>query len=131
MAEPSPRPAVLRLALAIAGAETVALIAYIFGIALASRESRGSSVTATASEIGVYAAFAALLALLTWGLWRSSPLSRTPFLVAQVFAVIIGYTVLAGDGWVTTAAGIAIMATGGVGVILALSPAMAAALSRD
>lgn len=117
--------------MAIAGAETLGLIAYIVGIAVASRNSRGSSMTATGWEILVYASFAALLAWLTWGLWRASPLSRTPFLVAQVFAVIIGYTVLAGDGWVTTVAGITLMAVGGVGAIISLSPAMATALSRD
>jgi hypothetical protein len=88
-------------------------------------------MTATGWEIFVYALFAGLMAWLTWGLWRASPLARTPFLVAQVFAVIIGYTVLAGDGWVTTTTGVVLMAVGGVGAILALSPAMAAALSRE
>lgn len=88
-------------------------------------------MTATGWEILVYATFAALMAWLTWGLRRGSPLARTPFLVAQVFAVVIGYTVLAGDGWVTTAAGVILMAVGGAGALLALSPAMAAALSSD
>lgn len=88
-------------------------------------------MTATGWEILVYASFAALLAWLTWGLWRASPLARTPFLVAQVFAVIIGYTVLAGDGWVTTVTGVVLMLVGGAGAIMALSPAMATALSRE
>ena len=121
----------MRLATGIAAFQTVALVVYILAIAVASRNSRGSSESATLWEVLVYAAFAGLLAWLTWGLWRASPLSRTPFLVAQVFAVIIGYTVLAGDGWATTAAGIVIMAVGGVGVIVAFSPALAAALTRE
>lgn len=131
MARSATGSGILRLATLIAGAQTIALVLYILGIAVASRDSRGSSMTATGWEILVYAMFAALMAWLTWGLWKASPLARTPFLVAQVFAVIIGYTVLAGDGWVTTVAGVALMAVGGVGAIIALSPAMAAALSRD
>lgn len=121
----------LRVAFAMVAAETAALVVYIGAIAVAAQNSRGSSVTATASEIAVYAVFAALMGWLAWGLWRASPLARTPFLVTQAFAAIIGYTAWSGDGWATKTTGVVLMVIGVVGVVLGLSPALAAALSRE
>lgn len=120
----------MRVAFIMVAAEAVALVFYIVAIAVAAQNSRGSSVTATVSEIAVYAVFAALMFWLAWGLWRASPLARTPFLVTQAFAAIIGYTVWSGDGWATTAVGVVLMIVGVGGVVLGLSPALAKALSR-
>lgn len=121
----------MQLAAGLVALETLALVAYTVAIALAARQSRGSSVTATTSEILVYAAFALLMGWLAWGLWRPSPFARTPMLVTQAFVVIIGYTVFAGDGSITTVVGVVIMLFGLAGLVLGFSPALVEGLYRE
>ena len=117
-----------RAAVGLAIAETVALVAYAIAIAIAARNSSGATVTATGWEVAVYLAFAALLGVLSVGLLRRSPLARTPFLVAQAFVLIVGWTVFSGDGTVTKTLGAIIAAVGVVGLIVSFSPAFVAAL---
>lgn len=125
------RSRAVQLATGIVVIETLALVGYIVAIAVAARQSRGSSVTATVSEIIVYAAFAVLMALLAWGLWRPSPFARTPMLVTQAFVIIIGYTVFVGDGSATTAIGVVIMLFGLAGLLVGFSPALVSGLYGD
>lgn len=126
---PGPRRTrAVQLAAGLVAIETLALIAYIVAIAVAARQSRGSSVTATTSEIIVYAAFALLMGWLAWGLWRPSPFARTPMLVTQAFVVIVGYTVFAGDSATTTIVGVVIMLVGLAGLLIGFSPPLVAGL---
>lgn len=122
------RSQAVKLAAGLVAVQTVALIGYIIAIALASRQSRGSSMTATTAEIIVYAAFAALMAWLAWGLWRPSPFARTPMLVTQAFILIIGYTVFSGGTTATTITGVIIMLVALAGLVLGFSPALVAGL---
>ena len=121
----------LRLAIVLAGLETIGIVIFIVAIALAARSSQGSTVTATGPEIAIYAIFAALMGLLTFGLVRRNALARTPYLIAQLFVGIIGYTVLVGDGVVTKAFGAVILAVGVVGTINSLMPSFVHALASD
>lgn len=117
-----------RAAVGLAIAETVALVVYAIAIAIAARNSSGATVTATGWEVAVYLAFAALLGILSFGLLRRSALARTPFLVAQAFVFIVGWTVFSGDGTVTKTLGALIAAVGVVGLVVSFSPSFVAAL---
>lgn len=117
-----------RAAVGLAIAETVALVVYAIAIAIAARDSRGATMTATGWEVAVYLAFAVLLGVLTFGLMRRSALARTPFLVAQAFVLIVGWTVFSGDGTVTKTLGALIALVGIVGLVVSFSPAFVASL---
>lgn len=123
-------PVPLRIALIIAGAETLALVGYSVAIGLAARRTEGSTATATVWEILTYLVFAALLGLVVWGLWRRSPLARTPYMFAQVFVVIIGYTVWAGGTAATTWTGLVIMAVGVAGFVVGAFPSVGQAMEQ-
>jgi len=123
-------PAPLRIAVVIAVVETIALVGYAVAIGIAARQTQGSTATATVWEIITYLVFAALVGLVAWGLWRRSPLARTPFMFAQVFVVIIGYTVWAGDGSATTWAGLGIALVGIAGFVAGAFPSIGEAMDQ-
>jgi len=125
---PAHRSTAVRLAAGLTALETVALVGYMLAIAIAARNTRGSTESATVSELVFYGMFAALMAWLAWGLWRLSPLARTPFLVTQAFVFIVGYTVFVGDGVATTISGVLLMLVGLAGIVLGFSPALARGL---
>jgi hypothetical protein len=120
----------VRAAAIICILDAVALVGYAVALGVASRSSRGSSVNAAGVEIAIYLAFAVLMGLLARGLARRRPLARTPFLLSQLFVIIIGYTVFAGDGTAVTVVGGAVMLLGLIGVALSLSPRLAEALAE-
>ena len=121
----------LRLAIVLAGLETVGIVVFIIAIAIAARSSQGSTVTATGPEIAIYGVFALLMAWLTFGLVRRNPLARTPYLIAQLFVGIIGYTVLVGDGVFTKIVGALILAVGVVGTVNSLMPSFVQSLTNE
>lgn len=118
----------LRLAIGLSGAQVLGLVVYAIAIGVAARNSRGSTVTATGWEIAIYLSFAGLLGLVCWGLIRRSPLARTPFLLAQAFVAIVGWTVFVGDGAITKTVGALVLAVGVVGLITAFLPGLVVAL---
>lgn len=118
----------LRLAIVLTAAEAAGLVVYAVAIGVAARNSRGSTVTATGWEIAIYLAFAALLGLVCWGLIRRSALARTPFLLAQAFVAIVGWTVFVGDGAVTKTVGAVVLAVGLVGLVTSFLPGLVSAL---
>lgn len=121
----------MRAATIICILDVVGLVGYALTVGLASRSSRGSSVNAAGVEIAIYLAFAVLMGLLAHALWRRKPLARTPFLLSQLFVIIIGYTVFAGDGTAVKVVGAAVMLLGLVGLALSLSPRLVAALTEQ
>lgn len=122
------KPWQLRLAIGLTAAEVAGLVVYAVAIGAAARDSRGSTVTATGWEIAIYLAFAGLLGLVCWGLIRRSALARTPFLLAQAFVAIIGWTVLVGDGALTKTVGALVLTVGLVGLVTSFLPGLVAAL---
>lgn len=122
------KPWQLRLAIGLTAAEVAGLVVYAVAIGVAARDSRGSTVTATGWEIAIYLAFAGLLGLVCWGLIRRSALARTPFLLAQAFVAIIGWTVLVGDGALTKTVGALVLTVGLVGLVTSFLPGLVAAL---
>lgn len=120
----------LRIAVVLVAVETLALVGYAVAIGIASRNSRGSSVTATGWEIATYLAFAILLGLICFGLLRQSAMARTPFLMAQVFIGIVGYTVFSGDGTGVKVAGVLLLMAAAVGVWVGFSPGLVSELEQ-
>ncbi len=121
----------MRTATIICVLDAVGLVGYAVAVGIASRSSRGSSVNAAGVEILIYLAFAVLMGLLARGLWRRKSMARTPFLLSQLFVMIIGYTVFAGDGTAVKVAGGVVMLLGLVGLALSLSPRLAEALAEQ
>ena len=107
------------------------MIGYIVAVWLASRHSRGSSGKATLVEILIYLAFAVLIALIGRGILRRRPLARTPFLLAQLFVLVVGYTLVVGDGAAVKIAGGAVLAVGLVGLVVSFHPAFVASLDGE
>ena len=98
---PASRPVTLLIALAIGAAEALALLAY--GISIISSSLISGSSGSQGSDVSpwillaAYVAFALLIALVVRGLWRGSAVSRTPFLLAQAFAIVVAQTLVAGS----------------------------------
>lgn len=134
---PAPRTVGLRAATAIAALEALALIAYtVFLLVEALRlgttgPEEVSNVPALVTEIVVFAAFGAGLAWLTRGLWLRRAWARTPFLVAQIFGLVVGIPLLQAEGGVERAVGAAVVACALVGAVLVFTPAVSAELNGD
>jgi hypothetical protein len=79
-------------------------------------------------ELLVYLAFAAGMVGIARGLWSRRRAARTPFGIAQVFALIIGWTLVQGDGLAVDLPGYAALVLGVVGLACALSPGVGQAL---
>lgn len=111
-----------KLSLLIIFVEIVGILVNTVAIAVAARSSSGATVTATGPEIAVYLGFAVLMVWLAWGIWRRSPLARTPFLVTQLFGIIIGYTAWAGDGTWVKLTGVVILLISAAGLVVSFMP---------
>lgn len=121
------RPPALLAAIAIAGLEALAILAYTAGIALSGAQNPGS-VAAPAAEALIYLTFAVGIVLVVKGLWQRRRWSRTPFVVIQLFAIITGWTLLQGDGDSTHVVGLAVLVVAVVGLVCAFVPRTGEAL---
>lgn len=90
--------------------QAVALVVFAMSIVVES-ERVNSTVGKPIAEAVIYAVFAVALAGLTSQLGRGRSWARTPFLVMQLFALIVGYTLLKGSGDWAHAAGAAVVAS--------------------
>lgn len=127
-AEPAgSRPAPLVAAVAIAALEALALTAYAVGIGISAVQNPGT-VSAAPVEIVIYLIFAAGLLACARGLWRGRRAARTPFGVAQMFGLVVGWTLTQGDGDLVHRIGYAVLGISVVGIALVLSPAVGDAL---
>lgn len=110
--------------LVIGVVEFLGLLGYAMTIVLSSLLHGTSG--ATGSDVSpwvllvTYCAFAALVGLIWRGLWRGSAAARTPFLLAQAFAIVIAQPLTSGGevferglGW-----GLVLIALAGAGLIL-------------
>lgn len=114
-------------AVVIAVLEALALTAYAVGIGVSALQSPGS-VAAAPVEIVLYLIFAAGLVAIARGLWGRRSIARTPFAVAQMFGLVIGWTLTQGDGDLVHRLGYAVLAVSVVGIALVMSPAVGEAL---
>lgn len=114
-------------AVVIAVLEALALTAYAVGIGVSAVQNPGS-VAAAPVEIVLYLIFAAGLVAIARGLWGRRSVARTPFAVAQMFGLVIGWTLTQGDGDLVHRLGYAVLAVSVVGIALVMSPAVGEAL---
>jgi hypothetical protein len=121
------RPGPLVAAAVIAVLEALALTAYAVGIGVSAVQNPGS-VAAAPVEIVLYLIFAAGLVAIARGLWGRRSVARTPFAVAQMFGLVIGWTLTQGDGDLVHRLGYAVLAVSVVGIALVMSPAVGEAL---
>jgi hypothetical protein len=121
------RPPTLLGAIAIAGLEALAILAYTAGIALSGAQNPGS-VAAPAVEALIYLTFAVGVVLVVKGLWQRRRWSRTPFVVIQLFAIVTGWTLVQGDGDGTHLIGWAVLVLAVVGLVCAFVPRTGEAL---
>jgi hypothetical protein len=112
----------------VAAAEAVALVLFAVALGLASFNSRGTNTGASpVAEVVIYLLFALGMGLIARGLWRRSPLARTPMVLAQVFGLISAWLFIEGTGWAVPV-GWLIVAVSVLGIVLTLRPATGADL---
>ena len=109
-----------RTAGVLATIEALALVVYCVALGVAALNSSGATRGAPAVEIIIYLAFAAGIGFIARGSFSGSRTSRPPYLLTQIFVLIIGYTLFVGDGAAVTLAGVAVGLLGivamGVGI---------------
>jgi hypothetical protein len=95
--QPTPLP-LARPAGVLAAIEAVALVAYCVALGIAGLNSSGATQSAPIVEIIIYLIFAVGIGFIARGSFNGSRTARPPYLLTQVFVLIIGYTLLVGDG---------------------------------
>jgi hypothetical protein len=117
-----------RQAALVAAAEAVALVLFAVALGIASFDTRGTNTGASPiAEVVVYLLFAVGMGLIARGLWRRSPLARTPMVLAQVFGLISAWLFIEGTG-AAVPVGWLIAVVSVLGIVLTLRPATGADL---
>lgn len=117
----------VRPLVAIAGAEAVAAVLLTGGVAVSALRS-GVGAGMAAAEIGMWALVVLGLVLVWWGLRRRSAIARTPFVLVQMFALVVTWAFVGSDVPGYRLAGIALGVAAVAGLGLALRPSVRAAL---
>ena len=105
----------VRLGTAAGLIESVGLLGYGIAIGVYAVSTGHGRISVAPVLVGLYAVFALLLGFVARGLGQGRRWSRTPFILAQVFALIVGYTLLRGTGAVPHIVGLVVGALGLVG----------------
>lgn len=121
-------PTQVRVAVVITALETIGVLVYALVVAVAATRTPGT-VSAWPVEVAIYLVFAGGLAVVVRGLAAGRAFARSPFVVAQMFGLIVGWTLLSGTEWVRILA-IAVLAMSGIGLAAGLSPALREYLGR-
>ena len=87
-----------------------------------------SNGPAVAVLIAIQVVFGAGLLWVARGWWRSAPWARSPFLVAQLLLVLVGYDLAQGTSAAEKAVGFVAIAVAGVGIVVTFLPAVRRAL---
>ncbi len=120
-------PRTVRAAVGLAVVEAVAIVAYCVGLGISALQNPGS-VSAAPVQIVIYLLFAAGILACARGLWLRRHAARTPFGVVQLFGVVVGWTLVQGDGDLTHRIGYAVLAVSIVGIALVMSPSLGESL---
>lgn len=119
-----------RTAGVFASIEAIGLLVYCIALGIAALNSSGSTGATSSApivEILIYLIFAVGVGYIARGSFAGSRTSRPPYLLTQIFVLIIGYTLLVGDGAVVKTFGVVI---GGVG-LAALAVGIASIIKED
>jgi len=123
------RPAGLLLCAAVAALEALAVLAYTIGI-LVSGAQNPSSIAAPFVEVVIYLLFVLGIVLVARGLWQRRRWARTPFIVVQLFGLVIAYTLLSGDGDGIHVLGVVVGLISVAGIVAVFMPSTSAALDQ-
>lgn len=102
----------------LAWIETGLLCVYCVALAIAGINSTGAKTSAPVVEIIIYLIFAAGIGLVARATLAGSNSARPPYFLTQIFVIVIGGTVFAGDGTAVKLIGAAIVVIGLVGIVL-------------
>lgn len=116
-AAPPERPPALVAAAVLGALESAALVGYAVAIGVAAAGA-GKDVAAAPAEIVVYLLFALGIGLVVKGLLNRRRIARGPYVVTQMFGLIVGWTLAAGDGLAVHVAGWAVLAVSLAGLAL-------------
>ena len=122
MANDLPVTSAVRWAGLLAFVEAALLVVYCVVLAVASINSTGVRESAPIAEIVIYLLFALGIGAVGRATLRGNSAARPPFFLTQIFVVIIGITVFAGDGATVKVVGAVVVA---LGVIAGLAGAAA------
>lgn len=108
-----------RLAVLVGGVEILALLGYTaaIGVSAANNPDTPSSPVA---EVLIYLGFVAGMVAVVRGLARQQQWARTPFVVIQMFGLIIAWTLFSGDGPWVKVAGVAVALASVAGMLAIL-----------
>ncbi len=127
---PTARPPLLRAAIAVAAIEALALAGYAVAVAVAVVRSGPGEGAGAPVEIALFLVFAAGIALIARGLMSRRHIARGPYIVTQMFGLVVGGTLVAGDGTLLHLAGWLVLLTALSGIALMLNPRMRELLDR-
>lgn len=99
---------------AIAAFEAGLLVVYCVALSIAALNSQGAKLGAPVVEVIIYLIFAVGIALIARGMFAGRSGARPPYLLTQVFVLIVAYTLFVGDGEVVKLFGLAIGVIGAV-----------------
>lgn len=111
----------------IAGAEALAgaVLAVVVGIGALTSDLEGVVAVAT---VVMWVVIVGALALIWFGLFRRRRAARAPFVLAQLFALVVAWPLATSDIAVETVAGVVLAVAAVIGIVLGLRPAGRAAL---
>lgn len=126
-ADAARRPVPLVAAALIGALQAVALVGYAVAIGFAAAGA-GTDVASAPAEIVVYLLFAAGIGLVVKGMLNLRRIARGPYVVTQLFGLIVGWTLASGDGTAVHVAGWIVLIASLTGLALMLNPQVADAL---
>jgi hypothetical protein len=117
----------VRPLVAIAGLEAVAagVLSVLIGLGTAGSDLDLWIAVAT---VVIWVVIVGALALIWWGLFRRRRMARTPFLLAQAFALVVAWPLVNSDIAVDLVAGVVLAIVAVAGMALGLRPAVREAL---
>ena len=133
-ADPATGRRLAAVAAAIVAAEAVALLVFA-GYLLVNLVGGSEETTATSNtviEIVAFAVMAVLLALVARGVLRCRRWARAPLVVTQLLTLLgPGWNMLQGDLWYRWVLGLPLTVGAAVALVLALTPAVSAAIEEN
>lgn len=112
----------------IAGAQALACAGLTVVVGLGALRSDLDVVIAGAT-VAMWLIITGVLALIWLGLYRRRRAARTPFLLAQAFALVVAWPLISSDVRVDSVSGFVLAAAAVLGVVLGLRPQARAALA--
>ncbi len=104
-----------KVAVGIGLVEAVSLIAYAMSVIVNANKVH-STVGAPTILAGIFTIFGLLMLLMVYGVNKGKAWARTPFMMAQLFAGIVAYTLVSGTGTEAKLTGIAVLLLAAAGI---------------